>query len=140
MSRLSILIGRRWTLQREVPESERHPDYEEPQALPEDLAQCLTPSTRHALNHPIRRRILRSLNRARAISQTPDDLLLQCPGVLRKTITYHASVLHACGALRTTTDPGLHGAAKLSFTSEIGADFEYHLALVATEHLDNDAR
>lgn len=120
----------------EFSEGERHPDYESPRALPAELAHGLSPTARHALSHPIRRGILRELNRDGATPRTPDELCPLFPGASRATIAYHANVLSDCGSVTVTLASASRGALTRSFISEVAADPEYQRALAATEQLD----
>jgi DNA-binding transcriptional ArsR family regulator len=116
--------------------AERHPDYESPRRLPEELVGGLAPNARYALNHPTRRGILRELHRDSTVPRTPDELLPLFPGASRSTIAYHGSILEECGGVRITAAPAERGASARSFVSVVAADPEYHRVLVATEQLD----
>jgi len=117
-------------------EGERHPDYEPPRPLPEGLALALSPKTRHALSHPIRRGILRELQRDGGSPQTPDGLQPLFPGVSRATIAYHANVLSDCGSVTVAVAAAARGTVRRSFVSAVAGDPEYQRALAATERLD----
>jgi DNA-binding transcriptional ArsR family regulator len=114
----------------------RQPDHESSQPLPEELARSLAPKTRHALNHPMRRSMLRALNRGGATPRTPDELLPLFPGASRATIAYHAAVLRECGGVSMIVASAERGASARSFVSEVVDDLEYHRVLAATEQLD----
>jgi DNA-binding transcriptional ArsR family regulator len=104
------------------------------EGLPAALGAGLTPSTRQALGHPVRRRILRTLNESAATLSPTDLASSSIPRSRVSVVSYHARVLHECGSV---------GVAQVSATGEhfyasvVADDEEIVSVLRATE--DSDA-
>ncbi len=70
--------------------------------LPTELTETLAPHLQRALKHPMRRRILRSLN-ADGEARTLEELAVLNPAASISTISYHVLVLEGCGAITVST-------------------------------------
>ncbi len=94
------------------------PQGSEPE-LPTELTDTLAPHMQRALKHPMRRRILRSLN-GDGRARTLEELALLNPGTSVSTISYHVLVLESCGGITVRTSPPDEGGNR--FTSNVGDD------------------
>ena len=105
--------------------------------LPPSLVAGLTPATRHALNHPVRRRILRTLNETQA-GRTADSIatvIQPNPGV--NIVGYHLRVLQQLGCARTAEPPSNAGEHALPlYESSVAGDEGIRTILQATRQLD----
>lgn len=104
--------------------------------LPLELAELLTPPVEHALNHPLRREILRALN----ASDEPRSAGEIVSGSLPKTgvtlVSYHASVLESADVLRVAeVEPSNESFAR-RYSSNVANDPQIVAILGATESLD----
>lgn len=104
--------------------------------LPVELAELLTPPLEHALNHPLRREILRALNRSDR-PRTAAELVSACPPATSVTLlNYHAAVLERCDLVRAIeTDVAGEGFSR-HYASNVAEDVQIIAILSATEALD----
>jgi DNA-binding transcriptional ArsR family regulator len=107
--------------------------------LSTDLAASLTPSRRDALNHPLRREILRVLhNSERAAGAS--DILGRLSPFSRAEIAYHLQILQRCECVASRgTRPGPAGREHL-YESTIGEVAGVADVLLATQALDREHR
>jgi DNA-binding transcriptional ArsR family regulator len=101
-----------------------------------ELAELLTPPLEHALNHPLRREILRALNRSDR-PRTAAELVSACPPATSVTLlNYHAAVLERCDLVRAIeTDVAGEGFSR-HYASNVAEDVQIIAILSATEALD----
>jgi DNA-binding transcriptional ArsR family regulator len=108
---------------------------EDDRKLPPELTETLVPHQRRALEHPIRRQLLRCLNRTHE-AQTLADLGECVPDVGISTISYHILVLQQCGFVSVSPELPRPGRVGHSFSSNIADDRVVTVALDATLQLD----
>lgn len=111
--------------------------HQEDQRLPASLVRALTPEVRHALNHPVRRRILRTLNDSQT-ARTPAaiaTLIHPTPGM--SVLGYHLRVLEQLGCIRSPA-PGTaaSGKAPTLYESNVADEEQITSILQATRQLD----
>lgn len=122
-------------MQQEPTEGDRQARFEQTNPLPAAVAESLTPTTRHALMHWMRRRILRTLSEDKS-PKTTQHLLATFPGASLRTVTYHVLVLEHCGGVRVSGQDEAHGTITRFFVSAVTDDAEFTAALDATARLD----
>ena len=104
--------------------------------LPLELAELLTPPLEHALNHPLRRGLLRALNRSdhpRAAAELVDDCL---PTTNVTLLNYHAAVLERCDLLRVIENDVAGEGFGRRYASGVAEDVQIIAVLSATEASD----
>jgi DNA-binding transcriptional ArsR family regulator len=91
--------------------------------LPAELASSLAPHLKRALDNPIRRRILRALNKD-GEPRTLGELSTLIPGTNISTIGYHVLTLEECGTVSVTVllAESAFGRAGNRYASNIGDD------------------
>lgn len=107
------------------------------QKLPFSLVAGLPPAVRHALDHSVRRRILRALvkNRTARSSYAIATLLSPNPGI--RIVGYHVRVLEQLGCLRLAkANPRVGEGAVPLYESNLVDDQEVVAILHATQELD----
>jgi DNA-binding transcriptional ArsR family regulator len=104
--------------------------------LPGPLAATLKPEFHDALDHPIRRDVLRALNRS-SQPQGIGQLSAKLRAVRPAELSYHLQVLRRSGAIDTSgsSDPG-HD----HYVSELDRDRRVGAILRATEQQDREGR
>lgn len=102
--------------------------------LPPELVETLAPHQRHALEHPIRRQILRTLDRDTS-PLTLGGFAEEMPAGL-STISYHLLVLEECGLVSVSGALTGPGEAERSFVSNFADNRAVVAALQAAEPLD----
>ncbi len=107
----------------------------EERRLPTEVAVLLAPHLCRALDHQIRRQILRVLNRSRE-PQTPKDLTEAIPGAGLSMIGYHTLVLEECGCVSVTVAPSATGGLGRAYLSNVTDDRPVTSALQATRGID----
>jgi DNA-binding transcriptional ArsR family regulator len=105
--------------------------------LPPHLGLGLSDATRKALQHPIRRRILRRLH-AREEAQSPIQMLDLAPGAPIRLISYHAKVLRKLQLIRLSEMRQVRGATQHFYVSEVSDDEMVLDVLSATETQDRE--
>ncbi|MDX6622659.1 MAG: Helix-turn-helix domain [Solirubrobacterales bacterium] len=104
--------------------------------LPVELAELLTPPLEHALNHPLRREILRALNRSDR-PRTAAELVSAClPATSVTLLNYHAAVLERCDLVRTIENEVAGEGFSRHYASSVAEDVQIIAILSATEALD----
>jgi DNA-binding transcriptional ArsR family regulator len=111
------------------------PEYIEPGdgRLPPALVVGLDEKTQHALNHPVRRELLRCLNKER-VPRTVGQLALDFPPATLSRLSYHLKVLARYGAARVV------GAGAPSYMSALGEEPSVLAVLQVTEEWDRAQR
>lgn len=107
--------------------------------LPLELAELLTPPLEHALNHPLRREVLRALNRTdrpRSAAELVDDCL---PATSVTLLNYHAAVLERCDLLRVIENDVAGEGYGRRYASNVTEDVQIIAILSASELLDRIA-
>lgn len=106
--------------------------------LPFELAAKLAPEARKALDHPVRREILRGLNGS-GESRSPAELAKAAlSGADISSVSYHARVLEVCGSVRSTGTHRRGGNQTRLYASNVAGDGQIALVLQATWRLDRD--
>lgn len=103
--------------------------------LPPEVVEGLAPHQQRALDHPIRRQILRVLGR----SATPQTLVAICEGIPDtsiSTIGYHLLVLEECAFVSVSGVLTGPGDAERHFASNVADNRVVILALRETQELD----
>lgn len=106
------------------------------QRLPAEFAELLTPPVQHALNHPLRREIMRRLNEsneARSAAEIVANGLSKTPLTL---INYHAGVLESCDLIQRLETEAADENLSRRFASTVTEDVQIIAILGATEPLD----
>ena len=104
--------------------------------LPVELAELLTPPLEHALNHPLRREILRALNRSDR-PRTAAELVRAClPAPSVTLLNYHAAVLERCDLVRAIENEVAGEGFSRHYASSVAEDVQIIAILSATEALD----
>lgn len=100
--------------------------------LPAALAGRLEPELQDALDHPLRREILRSLNGSRRGS-TPAELASRLEAFSLSQVHYHVQLLAGDGAVVASGDSPLGGH---SYVSDLSREAEVVEVLRATQQCD----
>ena len=105
--------------------------------LPTEFAELLDPPVEHALNHPLRREILRALNQCDG-PRSAGEIATEClPKTGVTLINYHAAVLETCEIVRISEEePNGQGLTR-RYASNVANDTQIAAILGATEPLDN---
>ncbi len=104
--------------------------------LPLELAELLTPPLEHALNHPLRREVLRALNRS-ARPCGAGELVSAClPTTSVTLLNYHAAVLERCDLVRVIDNEVAGEGFSRSYASNVSEDVQIIAILSATEAQD----
>lgn len=107
--------------------------------LPAQLAAMLEPEFHDALDHPIRREVLRALNRSahpRGVAELKAELR-----VFRSDeLSYHLQVLRSSGTVASRTASGSRDRGRVQFVSEVDDDGRVRAVLRATEQWDAERR
>lgn len=107
--------------------------------LPLELAELLTPPLEHALNHPLRREVLRALNRGER-PRSAAELVSDCqPATSVTLINYHAAVLERCDLVRVIENDVAGQGFSRQYASNVAEDVQVIAILSATEALDRHA-
>ena len=111
--------------------------HQEGQKLPFSLVAGLTPAVRHALDHSVRRRILRALAE-NPKAHSPDAIAaLTKPNPGSRIVGYHVRVLEQLGCLRVAEPRrGAGEGAVTLYESNLVDDEEVVAILQATRELD----
>jgi len=104
--------------------------------LPPDLSVDLTPPVRHALDHHLRREILRTLHRSEG-PRSPAEIATALPTETSVSlVSYHAHVLETCGVLGLDDAQPTDDALNRRYTSKLAGDTGIVAILQTTEALD----
>ncbi len=107
--------------------------------LSTDLAASLEPSLQDALNHPLRRSILRALH-ARGCPRGVAEILGDLSPFTRGEVGYHLQILLRSGSVVDDgTRPGLAGRERL-YESRLAGDPRVAAVLRATTEFDREHR
>ena len=111
--------------------------HQEGQRLPDSLVAALAPALRHALNHPVRRRILRALNDSQTARGPAAVATLIHPDPGPSLVGYHLRVLEQLGCVHRVAS---HGPADVPasalYASDVAGNDEIASILQATRQLD----
>jgi DNA-binding transcriptional ArsR family regulator len=98
--------------------------------------ESLPQQKREALNHPVRRQILRTLNRSESPLSPGEIASTGLPDSSLSVVSYHARVLRTCGSVSlSTSDPSADERAPL-YVSNVADDEQVATVLEATRDLD----
>jgi DNA-binding transcriptional ArsR family regulator len=104
--------------------------------LPSQLVAQLSPTTRDALGHPLRRQILRTLNES-AEPRSPSEIAATTlPHASVSVVSYHAQVLELCGSVAMSGTRQARGGAARLYASKVAGDEQVAAVLQATRGLD----
>lgn len=103
-------------------------------SLPPDLAAALAPHMQEALNHPIRRATLRTLQRS-AEPRSLAELALTVPSAGVSVVGYHLHFLEHSGSISVTPARSADTATR-RYTSNVSDDRQVVSVLRTTEPLD----
>jgi DNA-binding transcriptional ArsR family regulator len=95
--------------------------------------RCMSPGLIYALNHPLRRQILRSLHEE--ANQSATDLTRSITGGL-SVLSYHVKVLRELGVIHRTGSQQVRGTIERSYASVI-ADNELALSILSATEKDD---
>lgn len=107
--------------------------------LPPQLAAPLSAEFEKALNHSLRRRILRVLHGS-PVDLSPTEIAkthLANESVSR--VSYHVQVLLRCQTVRQTETKSVRGATQHFYVSTVADNPQVTATLAATETMDGDA-
>jgi DNA-binding transcriptional ArsR family regulator len=105
--------------------------------LPIEFAELLDPPVEHALNHPLRREILRALNHSDGPRSAGEIATQSMPKTGVPLITYHAAVLETCDIVRIAENEPSGQSFARRYASNVANDTQIAAILGATESLDN---
>jgi len=112
-----------------IPGRQGHP-------LPPDLGAALTPTMRHALDHHLRREILRTLHRSEG-PRSPGEIAAALPAETSVSlVSYHAHVLESCGSLNLADVQPTGDTLAHRYASNVSGDTQIVSILQTTEALD----
>lgn len=103
------------------------------------LAKTLDPKLQDALDHPVRREVLRTLNRSRR-SRAISELGVELNGFPLSQLNYHLQVLTQLGTVGADSTHLRFGQAHARYASEVSDHREVLLVLRATEQWDRERR
>jgi hypothetical protein len=104
--------------------------------LPSRFAAQLSPTTRDALGHPLRRQILRTLNES-AEPRSPGEIAAKSlPHASVSVVNYHAQVLKACGSVAMSGARQARGTTARLYASKVAGDEQIAAVLQATRGRD----
>lgn len=102
------------------------------------LAATLGPEFQDALDHPVRRELLRALNRSQR-SQGVAELGAGLSGFRLSQLGYHLQVLRRSGSIVSTGGPGID-RSRPRYASQVSEDEQVRAVLRATERWDRERR
>jgi len=106
--------------------------------LSDDLATMLKPQLRNALDHPVRREVLRALCRGRG-PRSVVELDTELRGYRRSQLGYHLQVLCQSGSV-ASSPVSAEGSDHVRYASEVHGDRSVQAVLRATEGGDRERR
>ncbi len=107
------------------------------QGLPQELTELLPPRLERALGHPLRRQILRLLNRDREGGLSALELASSVePATGVTQLNYHASVLETCDLIRIVETETASAGGGRRYASTASRDVQIVAILAATERGD----
>jgi len=104
--------------------------------LPLELAELLTPPVEHALNHPLRREILRSLTQSNQPRSAAELVATSLPKTNVTLLNYHVGVLETSDLVRVIENETAGAGFTRRYVSTVGEDVQILAILGATESLD----
>ena len=103
--------------------------------LPDILAAMLPPRTQDALDHPVRRQVLRILNSSRQ-ARSAGEMAATLPGVPQGAVSYHAQVLESQGSICLTGVKREEAGVARHYTSKVAGDARVAIVLDAMRQDD----
>jgi DNA-binding transcriptional ArsR family regulator len=103
------------------------------------LAATLEPGLQDALDHPVRREVLRALNRSER-SRSLTELEVELCGFRLGQLDYHLRVLRRAGTVASEVGGLTPGRNRDQFASEVSDDGQVRAVLRATEQQDRERR
>jgi DNA-binding transcriptional ArsR family regulator len=107
--------------------------------LSPDLGFGLSEKTRQALEHPVRRIILRRLHETER-AESPVEMVSLVAGLTLGLASYHAGILRNSGVTRLDHTGQVRGATQHFYVSAVDGDPEVEEVLAATEAEDREPR
>lgn len=107
--------------------------------LAERLAAGLEPKLQDALDHPIRRELLRTLNEGRRFRNIA-EIGIALRAFRPAQLGYHLRVLQRSGAIASVPVDLSTGQARPRYASQVGDDMRVRAVLRATEQWDRERR
>jgi len=105
--------------------------------LPIELAELLSPPAQHALNHPLRREIMRSLHQSEGTRSAAEIVSTKLPRTGVTLVNYHAGVLANCKLIDLATTEAAGDGLVRRYASTVSDDVQIIAVLGATEPLDH---
>jgi len=105
--------------------------------LPPDLGFGMSARTRQALEHPVRRIILRHLHET-GKAESPVEMVPLVEGLTLGLASYHAGILRDSGVTRMDRTAQVRGATQHFYVSAVAGDSEVEEVLAATEAADRE--
>jgi DNA-binding transcriptional ArsR family regulator len=106
--------------------------------LPRRLMVTLDPDIQDALDNPVRRELLRTLDR-RGNPVTVGEVMVELRPYRRSQLGYHLQVLLRAGVVASEPEVTIRGDSA-RYASEMSADGSVRAVLRATEHWDRERR
>ena len=103
------------------------------------LAAGLEPKLQDALDHPVRRELLRALNRSER-PRSGGEMAAQLPPFGLSRLTYHLQVLRRSGAVASESSCAGPGGGRALYASAVFDDGQVLAVLRATERWDRERR
>jgi DNA-binding transcriptional ArsR family regulator len=107
--------------------------------LPSQLAAQLSPTARDALDHPVRRQILRTLNQSSEPRSPSEIATATLPHASVSVVSYHARVLETCDSVAIAGTREVDGDTACLYASKVAGDEQVAAVLQATRGLDRRA-
>jgi DNA-binding transcriptional ArsR family regulator len=107
--------------------------------LSADLAATLDPQRLDALDHPVRREVLRTLNR-KVRPRTITEIGSELPGFPLSQLSYHLHVLRRSGTIAAESSAISAGHTGARYASDVCEDGSIRAVLRATEQWDRERR
>jgi hypothetical protein len=103
------------------------------------LAAALGPKLQDALDHPVRREVLRGLNRSER-SRSISEIGAELPAFRLGQLNYHLQVLRQSGTVASEPADAGMGQVRAQYGSEVAGDGQVRAVLRATEQWDREQR
>jgi len=106
--------------------------------LPARMAAMLDPKLQDALDHPVRRELLRALGRDGGTKNVA-EIGAELRGIRLSQLGYHLQVLRRSGSVVSTGGPGID-CKRPRYASQVAGDGQVRAVLRATERSDRERR
>jgi hypothetical protein len=100
--------------------------------LPDTLAAVLPPQLQTALDHRVRRQVLRVLNSSQE-PRSPAEVAATLPGASISVVSYHAQVLEVSGTVHVADTRPVEAGLARRYTSDVAGDPQVIAALHAMQ-------